>query len=163
MHATCKKSKTKGRSRGNPTNESSSACLRRHLLIIQCVTHSCDAGRRCRNRGAPAEFSPTFGMAGRWARVEPPYGVNQQPNYTAIAQSTDSGGSRPPRRSHFGSGCGGSRYRTEIEVTHPLYVFAHRRFRTIRIARRNRVRYRLMVLLQRARFKSDRVRKSTVD
>jgi hypothetical protein len=116
-----------------------------------------------RKRRGTAEIPANMRTVRRWARVERVCRVNRRVNYRTIAENADSGGRRPPRRSQFGLGCGGSRYRAEVEVTHPLHVLAHRRFRTIRIARRNRVRYRLMVLLQRTRFKSDRIRKSAVD
>ena len=153
MHATCNKSK-------KPTSAATPGPAQRSSIAVGDVftyNSMCYVKLQC-----ALETCKCWGVSRRWARVMPPYRINQRINYAAMPQNTGSGGSRP-RRSQLGLGCGGSRYRTEIEVTHPLHVLAHRSFRTIRIARRNRVRYRLMVLLQRARFKSDRIRKSAVD
>jgi len=124
---------------------------------------NCNALEMSEHRGF-ADILANIGTVGRWGSgVELPYGVDRRVNYTAIRGDHGFRQKSPAAPPAFELGCGGSRYRAQIEVTHPLHVLAHRRFRTIRIARRNRVRYRLMVLLQRARFKSDRIRKPAVD
>jgi hypothetical protein len=81
MHATCNKPK-EPKSAATPARRNGQASqLGRRLVIIQCVTLNCRIAVRARDAQMPW-------VNRRWARVEPPYRINQRINYTAIAQNT---------------------------------------------------------------------------